>query len=263
MTGAVYADGLAPDDIHTSRLSVVSPRIRKSFTLAFISDLHIGMYGVRDRLYESAVERVMAERPDLILLGGDLLYGGRASLAHAVSILAPLTAPLGVFSVLGNHEFRWDADECRRMLDASPNLRLLRDERVVLEAGGGRVALYGLDNFFSRTVKSQRGLIEDIRHDVWPLVLEHTPDLAPELGREFSGLLLAGHTHGGQIVLPGVRGLASASKYGSHFLGGRYAVGRGEMYVTRGVGAVMLPVRIGCPPEIVIVTVQPKSEEIV
>lgn len=229
--------------------------------IAFLSDIHCGTPGVTPGLVERSLALAAAERPDVLCFGGDLLTGwsGMDSLDDFLAVAKTLNPPMGMYSVLGNHEFMADVDEIARKLDRS-RIRLLRNETVELRRGGNTLSLAGLDNVFNQTLSSVQSEIAKIEQMNCPIVLEHTPDLAPMFGESFNGILLCGHTHGGQIILPIVQQAATASRFGLRYSAGLYPAGGGVMYITRGVGAVVLPVRIGCPPEVTILELQGPRE---
>lgn len=218
-----------------------------------MADIHYGSTGVSAGLVEKAMEMATAENPDAICFGGDLITGWtrRTSLSEFLSIAKSVRAPLGVYAIMGNHEFHFGESDVMREFEGS-NIRMLRNETVFLSRGRGRLPLLGLDNEFSQTWKAVRRNLEEIERYPDGIVLQHTPDLAPNLPPAFRGAMLSGHTHGGQIILPFVHQMMTASRFGLRYVSGLYPVAQGVMYVTRGVGAVLVPLRIGCPPEVTI-----------
>lgn len=231
------------------------PPAFNGFKIAFLSDVHYGSAGVSAALVERALDLAMAERPDVLCFGGDLITGwsARKSLPEFLSIVRSASAPQGVFGILGNHEFNWGESGAMREFERS-SIRILRNETVFLTRGRDSLPMVGLDNLFDRTWDAVRRSVSDIEKYPDCIVLEHTPDFADVLARSaFRGVLLSGHTHGGQILLPLLGQTMTASRFGLDYVAGLYPAGRGLMYVTRGVGAVLVPMRIGCPPEVTIV----------
>jgi len=248
--------GLSPEEIELVRVRVRRPDLPRAFegmTIALLTDLHQGSPGVRPALIERAAEIAMSVRPDLICLGGDFIsgWGARGDIREFLSIVRGLAAPMGVFAVLGNHEFMSGPDLATRSFDHS-SIRLLRNEVVTLHKDHQQLDFIGLDNYCNQPLKSLREQIERVSGHPGSLILEHSPDLAPMLGPAFDGLILCGHTHGGQIMIPMLGQIASSSRFGQKYVAGLYPVGRGVMYISRGVGAVVIPMRIGCPPEVTV-----------
>lgn len=249
-----HAVGLAPSSLELVRVHLDRPNLPAAFhgfKIAFMADVHFGSTGVTSGLVEQAFEMAMAETPDVICFGGDLITGwsSSSSLPEFLSICRSIRAPQGVYAVMGNHEFGWGETEAMRAFERS-GIRMLRNETVFLTRGSDRLPLIGIDNMFNQTWTAVQKNVEVIGVDPNAVVLEHTPDFAPVLPPNFAGTLLSGHTHGGQIILPVLRQTMTASRFGLRYVSGLYPVGRGVMYVTRGVGAVLVPMRIGCPPEV-------------
>jgi predicted MPP superfamily phosphohydrolase len=226
--------------------------------IAFVSDLHLGALAGRDRL-EKIVSMINGEIPDLVLLGGDYTY--RAPLASLNELFQPLRqlrARLGVFSVFGNHDqARHDErrSEALSRLFASYGIRVLRNEWVRLEE---QLHLVGIDDVGTRKadlVRAVRGLPAHqltvfLAHNADFLLDVHPSQVFPESG-ERGFLWLFGHTHGGQVRLPWIGPLYRSGK--APWVLGRYQTEWGTMVVTAGVGEIYLPIRIGCPPEIVVI----------
>ncbi len=260
----VYGAGLDPADIDVSRVTLGSRNLPASFhglKIVFLSDLHHGSAGVHTDLLERALEMAAAAQPDIICFGGDLITGwsGADSLKEFLAMARGIQAPLGVYACMGNHEFLWGETNVMREFERS-SIRLLRNETVTLKRGEGLLPLIGIDNLYNQKFKSVQDRIRQIESQPASLVLEHTPDIAPLFGPDFSGVLLCGHTHGGQIRLPLIGQAMSSSRYGLRYVAGLYPVAAGSMYVTRGVGAVLFPARIMCPPEVAVIELSPEQE---
>lgn len=249
--------GLDPSCLELVRVNLERPMMPASFDgfkIAFLSDVHYGSGGVSARLVERALEMAMAEHPDVLCFGGDLITGwsGKKSLPEFLSIVRGARAPQGVFGILGNHEFNWGESGAMAEFERS-SIRILRNETVFLTRGHDRLPMVGLDNMFDQTWSAVQNSVAQIATHPDCIVLEHTPDFASVLAKtSFRGILLSGHTHGGQILLPILGQTMTASRFGLDYVSGLYPAGQGVMYVTRGVGAVLVPMRIGCPPEVTI-----------
>jgi hypothetical protein len=198
-----------------------------------------------------AVQLAMSERPDLIVLGGDYVtFGDRRYVGPVAELLAPLDAPNGVFAILGNH------DDDRDMPAAleKQHVEVLKDARTKLEIRGVGLELAGI-RFWTRGVENIARVLRKARDTV--LLLAHDPRRLTEAADLNVPAVLSGHTHGGQVVLPGVGAVARRRFPILEGLGWRENT---SIFVSRGVGTVYVPVRINCPPEVAILTLKRHSE---
>ena len=218
--------------------------------IGFVTDVHHSAMVPADDV-RHAVDLVSAARPDLIILGGDYVtWGDRAFVGPVAELLAPLTAPEGVFAILGNHDD--DRDVPAALM--AKHVQVLKDARTRLEIRGEGLELAGI-RFWTRKTTEIARVIKGARDTL--LLLAHDPRRLDEAAELDVPAVLSGHTHGGQVVLPGVGAIARR----------RFPVLEGVasrentwMFVSRGVGTVYVPVRINCPPEVAIVTLKRKSE---
>jgi predicted MPP superfamily phosphohydrolase len=213
----------------------------------FVSDLHAGPF-VAPGVLVDTLSRLQAVEPDVILLGGDLTTScARELCSHRVAFES-LHAPLGVFAVLGNHDhYSHEPARLRALLEAV-GITVLHNRSVTLRRNGARLDLAGVDDLLLGDPDLPAAL-ESTRPPV--VLLSHNPDLFFEAARRGVALTLAGHTHGGQIRLPGLPVLVRQSRY--RLDEGRYRSGDSELVVSRGLGAVGLPWRAACPPEAVLI----------
>lgn len=241
------------------------PGLRSGLRVAFLTDLHYGPF-LRARSVRAWVRAANAQRPDLVLLGGDYLdVEPGDTVQPLLTELRELRAPLGVYGVWGNHDYGsfgqgrrgldWTAyrEALRRAL-AGVGITVLRNEgRAVRED----LFLAGVDDLTRGTPDLHQALRGATAHAGATLVLSHNPDLLPEVPAGV-GLVLCGHTHGGQVRLPGLGAPVVPSRYGQ-----RYAMGwvRGAhdtpAYVSRGLGVTGVPVRLLCEPELTLLTLTP------
>jgi uncharacterized protein len=229
----------------TLRLAVAMlPPEHEGLRLALLTDIHLSET-VPEADLARAIELVQAARPDLILLGGDYVTSSdRRYLGPCAERLAALEAPHGVFAVLGNHD---DESDSLRALTRH-RIQVLRDARTTLTIRGERLDLLGLRYWTRRTADLTRTLRGATG---WPLLLAHDPRRFGQAAALNIPLVLSGHTHGGQIVLPGL-GAIAARKF--PVLSGTATRENTTMFVSRGVGTVYVPCRINCPPEVAVLT---------
>lgn len=216
--------------------------------IAFISDVHHSAL-VPAADVNAAVRLAMGARPDLIVLGGDYVtYGDRAFVEPVAELLRPLAAPHGVFAILGNH----DDDRDMPAALARRGFTVLRDQRTTIDVRGAPFDIAGI-RFWTR---SARDVARVLRGRPVHLLLAHDPRRLEVAAALNIPAVLSGHTHGGQIVLPGIGAVA---KTRFPVLAGLAERDNTRMFVTRGVGTVYLPVRINCPPEVAVITLRRRS----
>ncbi len=199
----------------------------------------------------AAVRLVMGAKPDLIVLGGDYVtWGERGFVAPVAELLAPLSAPNGVFAILGNH----DDDRNMPAALAAKGFTVLRDQRTQIVVRGEGLEIAGI-RFWTRRAQDIARVLRLAKGTT--LLLAHDPRRLSEAAALDVSAVLSGHTHGGQVVLPGVGALASRRFPVLEGVARRDNTG---IFVSRGVGTVYVPIRINCPPEVAIVTLKRRSE---
>ncbi len=228
--------------------------------------LHLSDFHHSNIVPLSLIERVIATgnglAPDLVVLTGDFVSTARlqpgSGIAYAepcAKALSALKAPLGVYAVLGNHDYDTDPLQVTRALEGA-GVRVLSDENVMMERGGERLRLAGLADFWrapDRGASIERALAG--RGEREPVIaLAHNPDQFPGLAAAGVALTLSGHTHGGQIRVPGWGPLWVPSRYGARYAQGLIEENGAKLYVTRGVGTLFVPVRFACPAEVTLLT---------
>lgn len=216
--------------------------------LAFLSDAHAGHYFGEDD-WVRVCERVAAEAPDLVCLGGDLISAHEREaleLRKGLSLLAP---PLGVFAVPGNHEY-WATPDPRLFSSVleEAGVELLTNRGVRIARGGAGLWLCGVDDL-RRGAPDVAAALAGRAPNEPVVLLSHHPDVFVESAGAGIDLQLSGHTHGGQIVLFGWAPITH-SKHG--LWRGRYQRAGAQLYVGRGVGTTGMPLRLGAPGEIAI-----------
>ena len=198
----------------------------------------------------SAAARLMAEHPDLIVLGGDYVtWGDRQYVQQSAEGLAGLSAPHGVYGVLGNH----DDDHDMPAALASHGIQMLKDARTRLRIRGEAIDLVGI-RFWTKRAGDIAAIARGATGFV--ILLAHDPRRLTEAASLKIPLVLSGHTHGGQVVLP-IAGAVAAQKF--PIVAGIGRRDQTTMFVSRGLGTVYVPIRINCPPEVAVLTLQPAA----
>jgi predicted MPP superfamily phosphohydrolase len=194
-------------------------------------------------------------RPDLTVLTGDYVWRVRAAADELAPILAGLDARYGVYSVMGNHDYWLDIRAVQDAFDAS-RLRVLYNEGVALGVGKGVLYLAGMDDGWSGRPDLNAAL-QKAPTGVPVVLLLHEPDLIDETSHDPRvSLQLSGHTHGGQVLIPGKPPFFKPY-LGKKYHQGLFKVRNTWLYTNRGLGVISVPLRINCPPEITHLTLVP------
>lgn len=257
------------NDIEITEKTIVLPNLPESFkgmTITFASDIHSGPY-MSARDLREVVAAINSLKSDVILLPGDFVSMHRNEIPAIAETFVELKAPMGVFATTGNHEFYVDADMTSAALE-SCGIKVLRNDNTTLERNGEKLYLLGADDIDADTISNYiegktaphiEALFRGVPDNAATILLNHKPYKFDEYAQTGVGLMLSGHTHGGQIVFARIAGeTISLSRIASKYVAGLYTIeenGRHtQMYVSRGIGTVALPMRFNCPPEITQIT---------
>jgi predicted MPP superfamily phosphohydrolase len=242
--------------VQVTRPTLPLPRLPKAFdglTVAFLTDIHHGPFTSIDYV-ASVVRTTLALRPDLIVLGGDYSLKDAKYIRPCFDMLAGLTAPLGVYGVLGNHDYWHGLNETREGFKAA-RIEELTNRGVWLTRGTSRLRLGGVDDLWMGRVDVTAALGDAKTSDAC-LLVSHNPDVAEKLREVRVGLMLSGHTHGGQVVFPTGGAPFVPSHYGQKYLHGTVQAPATIVYVSRGLGTTSVPVRFCSRPELTLATLK-------
>lgn len=234
------------------------PTELRGLKIAVLSDIHAGGWFVDEKKLRLIVERTNQLQPDLIVILGDYM-SGEGWMSHRMLpetfgvTLKDFHAPLGVYSVLGNHDWWWDGPRVRRGLETN-GVKVLDDEVLEVKSRGTSFWLVGLADLWTRPQHIEQ-TIAKIPGNAAVIAMTHNPDIFPRLPQRVQ-LLLAGHTHGGQVQFPFIGSVVHASDYGDRYLQGHITESGHHLFVTTGIGTSIMPVRFGVPPEIYLLTLE-------
>ena len=251
---ATYGVAYERHDVGVTRAQLDVSGLAPAFEglrIALLTDIHHSrLVGADD--VNAAVQLALAERPDLVVLGGDYVtFGDRAFVGPVADLLAPLSAPHGVFAILGNH----DDDKDMPAALARNGFAVLKDQRTRVTIKGEELELAGI-RFWTRRAADVARVLRNARGTT--LLLAHDPRRLTEAAALNVPAVLSGHTHGGQVVLPGVGALATkAARF--PILAGAGRRDNTSIFVSRGIGTVYVPVRFNCPPEVAVVTLRRRA----
>jgi predicted MPP superfamily phosphohydrolase len=223
--------------------------------LLFVSDVHAGPF-----LSRRALARVFARlgtlQADVVIHGGDMATSNVEEIRPHQDAVGRLSGPLGSFAVFGNHDhYTHDIEGVGRFFE-SCGVRVLHNDAIALSRGGVRIALAGIDDWNSGRPDLDLALVRS--HQVAPgahiVLISHNPDAALEAAARGVALTLSGHTHGGQVRIPGRPVLVRMSRF--RLDEGRFEHNGTHIVVSRGLGVSGIPLRIACAPEVLLITLR-------
>ncbi len=269
---AIAGDGVIfePNRPKLVPIEVVVPRLAQAwdgYRIAQLSDLHYDDYFSVVPI-RKAIEIINGLRPDLVVLTGDFVTGpigdghrrserARKGAAQAIEPCARLLSQLrpksGTLAILGNHDVYTDAVYITAVLQ-SHEIPILKNRSIALEREGTRLWLSGVDDVLAGKPDLDLAL-KGIPPAEPVILLAHEPDWADYVARHSVDLQLSGHSHGGQVRLPYI-GAPLLPELGRKYPWGLRRIGALTLYTNVGIGTVRLPVRLGCPPEITLITLR-------
>jgi len=221
------------------------PKALDGFRIVHLSDLHYGPF-VDPRHLERAIEAANNLNPDLIALTGDYISQERSYAAPCAELVGRLRAPYGVFAVLGNHDHWTDATLIADLF-AAEGINMLVNQGLRIDACGESFWLAGVDDTMVGLEDLGLALAGSSDTEV-KILLAHNPTILRRAVRADVDLVLSGHTHGGQVMLRSEKNRSGKPR--RRILRGLGRRANTQIYVTRGLGTVVLPIRYGCPPEV-------------
>ena len=232
------------------------PKSMDGFTIMQISDIHAGPFMDGYRL-SGFVEKMNQLSSDIVVITGDIINWGTTYIDEVIEVLSDIKTKKRVFAVLGNHDFYSDVDGlCKKL--AKAGIEVIRNRVIKINGNSKSASIYlaGIDDprgswYLNEDFPFVRDTLKDVPKEGFKVLLSHRPNVFDLASKQGVHLTLAGHTHGGQIILPSVSGhgpsLASIAYEHDY---GLYKKGDSHLYVNKGIGVVGPPVRVNCPREI-------------
>jgi predicted MPP superfamily phosphohydrolase len=244
--------------VHSETIQIDNwPKELSGLRIAVIADIHTGGPFIEDEKLKKIVATTNGLNADLIVLLGDYMspnswHSHRVEPEVTAASLKDLKAPLGVYAILGNHDWWYDGEKVRRAFEQN-GIRVLEDEVAEIKWHERSFWLVGLADLWTRSQHIDETIAKAPPGSTI-VALTHNPDIFPRLPPSVP-LLLAGHTHGGQVNLPLIGTPVVSSRFGPRYSAGHVFENGHHLFVTTGIGTSILPVRFRVPPEIVILTI--------
>lgn len=224
------------------------PEDLNGLRIAQLTDIHLSPF-LSVRELERAVEMANEARPHLTLVTGDLITSGGDPLEDCLRTLARLKADAGVFGCMGNHEIYAKSEDYTQREGARLGMTFLRREARLLRFGSAELNLAGVD--YQRLGKHYlRGAEKLLAPGAFNVLLSHNPDVFPVAAAKGFPLTIAGHTHGGQVRVEILGTDLNISRFYTRYVDGLYRQDGCSIFVSRGIGTIGLPTRLGAPPEV-------------
>lgn len=233
------------------------PQVFRGTTIALLADIHHGPF-VPLAYIQHVVAMTNALRPDIVALVGDYVHRDTSYIGPSFAELSKLRAYLGRYAVRGNHDNRsyhghQDFQPLSQAALADATIPDLNNDGVWLERNRSRFRICGVGDLWTDR-QDLNAALADATEDDAVLLLSHNPDFVETIRDRRVGLVLSGHTHGGQIIVPGFGAPVVPSRFGQKYLHGLVQGPCCQVFISRGVGTISPPVRFLCRPEIVIIT---------
>lgn len=261
---AIWGFFVEPDRllVHHDTIAIDSwPTELNGLRIAMIGDVHTDKKYINEAKLQQIVDLTNQQNPDLIVLLGDYNTGGRSNPQHVepdvtARYLKNLKAPLGVYGVLGNHDWWYDGEKIRHAFEGE-GIPIIDDDVRELNWRGRSFWLAGLADLWTRPQHVPETIAKAPAGST-VIALTHNPDIFPTLPQSVP-LLLAAHTHGGQVNIPLIGTPIVPSRFGSKYTAGHVFEANHHLFVTTGIGTSIMRVRFLVPPEIMILTVNSKN----
>lgn len=260
----IWSVGIEPNMLVVKKVQLRLPDWQSehdNFKIAVLTDMHIGSNGTKLGKVKRLVKLTNKQKPDMILLLGDidpeLIKQSEIKQDEIIEALKQLSAPYGVISILGNHDF--DPPDVINEVLTKSNISVLEDKIIDVKKDGKGFYIVGLRDIWQYAPDVDvKKVVGEIKDDYPIILLSHNPDIFPEVPESVS-LTLSGHHHGGQISFPFVGGLFINSEYGQRYTKGHIVENGKHLYVSSGIGTLFYA-RFANPPEIVILNLNKETD---
>jgi len=243
-------------NLHTREIDIPIPglpRDLEGLRIVQVSDIHLSPF-LSEKQLAGVIDAANELRAHVAVMTGDLITAYGDPIDAALRQVARLKSDAGTLACIGNHEIYAGVADYSERQGARLGIRFLRDEAKTLRFGAATLNFAGQD-YQPKSLKPNylEGAERLIRPGAVNILLQHNPDVFPTAARQGYNLLLAGHTHGGQVTIEILHRPISPAFFFTPFVYGLYRIGAQSAYVTRGIGTIGIPTRIGAPPELALI----------
>jgi len=243
---------IEPYWIEVKVTEIVDPDIPKAFSqfrIVFMADIHHGPFFSRERV-KNVVTMINELQPDIVVLGGDYVYGHKKYTAPCFEELAKLKAPYGIFAVLGNHD-HWEneSDEFTIEIISGTKIMLIDNNAIWIYKDGAWIKLGGVGDYWTDS-QDLHPTIQDVNQGDFVVPVSHNPDYCETFTEEKIDLVLSGHTHGGQVTFFGLYAPFLPTDTGQKYRSGLVELPHTKVLVTNGMGTIFPPMRFCARPQI-------------
>jgi predicted MPP superfamily phosphohydrolase len=250
-----YGTFIERTNFHVRELDMPIPNLAldlDGLRILQLSDIHMGAF-LNERELAKVVDAGMEHRAHLAVITGDLISMPGDPLDACIRQLARMKTDAGIFGCMGNHERYAQAEDYCEEAAARAGIKFLRKEARILRFGGAALNLAGVDHQSHHGGREYLTAVGNLTQpNAFNLLLSHNPDVLPVAARQGWDLMLSGHTHGGQINVEFLDQSITPARFLTPYIYGAYREQNTAAYVTRGIGSIGIPARIGAPPEITI-----------
>ena len=243
---AIYSYAIEPRMLEVNHIAIKDEQL-KGIKIVFASDFHIKPY--QKKKLDRIVTLINSQNPDIVLSVGDFVAGhfhhSALDINDIAQSLSKIKSKYGFYTTLGNHDGWYGTETVKNALFKN-NITVLSNENVSIKFNNKTLYISGVEDLMTGRPDINKAL-ENTKNPV--ILLTHTPDIFPQVPKHVN-LTLAGHTHGGQVRLPFIGAIFTASDYGEKYIKGYIEEDTKKMFVTRGIGVSILPFRFNCVPEI-------------
>lgn len=245
----IYSAFVEPNKLKVTHYTLQDKEL-SGIKIVFASDFHIRPY--QQKRLEKVVEYINKENPDLVLSTGDFVAGhtkrATMSIEDIAKVLGQVKSKYGFYTTQGNHDGWYGNERISKALKEN-GIKELDNSNVKLSINGKTLYLAGIEDLMTGKPDIYKALDKTQKPTI---LLTHTPDMFTKIYDDVN-LVLAGHTHGGQVRIPLLGPIFTASKYNDKYAKGLISENNKKMIVTAGIGASIIPIRFNCTPEIVVI----------
>lgn len=245
----IYSLFMEPNMLEVNHYTICDNEL-SGFKIVFASDFHIKPH--QQKRLETVVNLINAENPDLVLSAGDFVSGHNESMTMPIENIAKelgkVKSKYGFYTTLGNHDGWYGISRITEALEAN-GIKVLANKNTVVKTNSKTLYIAGVEDLMTGKPNIYEAL-DNVKSPV--ILLTHTPDLFSKVSEDVN-LTLAGHTHGGQIRIPLLGPIYTASRYGDKYTMGLIEEKGKKLITTKGIGTSILPLRFNCIPEIIVI----------